>query len=89
MELDIEVEEWKCPHCGAPGSEVTYIEASNKDYVRAPKGGYEWKLYPKARSLMIYILFECGGETGYGLDTGIGCHQYDDQAENRCPQHGV
>ena len=90
MELDIKLDEWKCPHCGEDAAEVTYIEISNKEYERSPRGGHEWKFYPKARSVVFYLVYECGGETGYQLEAStIDCTQYDGETQNRCAQLAV
>jgi len=92
MELDFKASDYKCPHCDAPGDEITYIEFCNKRFQPKPRGGgYEMVPTPKPNSATVFILFECGGETGYRLDaSGLDCEQMDGEVpENVCPQKDI
>jgi len=93
MQIDVEIDlaEFKCPHCDAEATEITFIGADTKD-----KYEYDEKLYRATwtttvgpASMNLWLLYECGGETGWELHVGRPIVQSDGETQNRCAQLAV
>jgi uncharacterized C2H2 Zn-finger protein len=85
-DIEIELDTFKCPHCDAVATEVTFIGADNKDKYEYD-GNWSWTTTVGPARMSVWLLYECGGETGWEMRIGRPIRQADGETENRCPEY--
>jgi len=97
VDVEIEMEKFKCPHCGEKAMEITYVTISEDEFKwtgnMTPE---EFKENPdgyihheRPYRVTTWLLYECGGETGWEVREGRTTAQIDGETQNRCAQLAV